>query len=178
MIDAALQLIAAAEVEADPGAKAATLREAIDLLSTLDMSSAKIAYALGYAWYLVPEDTQFRNAAILRFLSAALRAQPDHRYARLYLAHWYFDTGQFSRALPLLLEFAPAEFASHQQPWRDVKNAELILACVLALQDVSQIDGAVQELLQRVSRLDADQLPRPAELVAVLQRLIHSLPPP
>ena len=168
-------LIERAESTNDLAAKRAALTEAIVRLPTTAAKPAELAYALGYAWYLMPEHTEERRALTHQHLTEALRLEPNHLYARLYLAHHYFDIDQFALALPLLVEFDAKEFSALGQEWRDVKVAELILCCLLGLRDESRLAGAVGELLSRCSGVDSADIPLPAELTKSLQHLIKAI---
>lgn len=165
-------LIELAEAAHESAEKIVALKGAISSLSASGEATADRSYALGYSWYLMPEDTDERKAETHRHLVEALRLDPEHRYARLYLAHHYFDTDQFEAALRILLEFDAQEFAEQGQGWRDVKVAELILGCSLELLDAAQVTNSLNELLARASRVNVDDLPAPTELARVLHRLI------
>lgn len=167
-------LIEQAESTNDLATKRAALTEAIVRLPATAAKPAELAYALGYAWYLMPENTEERRVQTQQHLTEALRLQPNHLYARLYLAHHYFDTNQFALALPLLVAFDAREFSALGQGWRDVKVAELILCCLLELGDEGRLVSAVGELLTRCSRVDGADVPLPAELTKSLQRLIKT----
>ena len=165
-------LIETAELAVDPVAKRKALKTAIAQMMAMDVSSADVAYALGYAWYLMPDDAQERLMQAEQHLRVALRTMPKHLYARLYLAHCYFDSAVYADALSLLSNFECDAFEKKGQAWRDVKVAELALACALELRRATLIPKAIEELLNRVNRVDADSVPVPEELTRTLQRLI------
>lgn len=167
-------LIDSAELASNPDDRRIALESAIRQLMAMDISSTDVAYALGYSWYLMPDDSEERRAQILRHLGATLRAMPTHLYARLYMAHHYFDTAQFSLALDILRTFGAADFAAKAQEWRDVKVAELILACLIELRDEIQIQSAAQNLLECASSVEADAVPVPVELSKALCRVIQA----
>jgi tetratricopeptide (TPR) repeat protein len=116
------ELVDHAQSLEDPGEICSALRLAIDQLMGMDDSSPKVAYALGYAWYMMPGNHLEKAEEYLR--SALLRA-PEHLYARLYVKYCCFDTRRYNEALALLKSFDPNEFSKFDQAWRDVKNAEL-----------------------------------------------------
>jgi hypothetical protein len=120
----------------------------------------------------MPDDAQERLEQAQQYLLAALRSAPKHLYARLYLAHCYFDSARYADSLSLLDAFDSAAFAEKGQAWRDVKVAELALVCVLELRQSTLVSKAIQELFDRVNRVDADSVPVPTELTGVLQRLV------
>ncbi|MDR2260168.1 MAG: hypothetical protein LBE06_04380 [Azoarcus sp.] len=168
------KLIDLAELTDDENVKRKALRAAIGLLAEMDAPSADVSYALGYAWYLMPDETEERRRQVFRHLDAALQKMPEHLYARMYLAHHYFDTSQYAFALPILQGFGPEDFAAKGQEWRDVKVAELILVCLLELHDDIRIPSAVQYLFECVNRADVSDVPMATELATALQRLIHA----
>lgn len=164
-------LIEEAEAATDSGQRQTLLESAIGLLEDGAERSAKICFALGYAWYLLPEDSQIRHEQVLRNLGEALRQQPENPYARLYLAHHYFDLGQFALALPILQEFRPDFFEGFGQGWRDVKIAEMALCCILEMHETAKVEAAMADFLERTRRLNGKDLPEPRELNATLKRL-------
>jgi tetratricopeptide (TPR) repeat protein len=171
------ELIEMAELATDFLAKREALENAIAQLEKMDDSSADIEYALGYCWYLMPDDAHVRLVQAQSHLQAALRLMPEHLYARLYLAHCYFDLKRYADALSLLDTFGAGVFAHKGQAWRDVKVAELALACVLELRSSQLVQKATQELLDRVNRVDTDSVPIAAELTTALRRLIAAPKP-
>jgi tetratricopeptide (TPR) repeat protein len=166
-------LIELAESTADPAARQTALAAAIHQLREAGETSAEAAYALGYAWYLMLDETEARRVEVLKHLGEALRLQPTHLYARLYLAHTHFDAARFDLALPILLGFDACDFSNRGQAWRDVKVAELALCCLLELHDDARLASAVQELLTRASRVDEGDLPVSRELTKTLQAFLR-----
>jgi hypothetical protein len=167
------KLIEEAEAATDVEVRRRILGRAIEAFEVVDEVSAKVSFARGYAWYLMPEDSQQRHEQVLRHLGDAIRQQPEHPYARLYLAHHYFDLGQHALALPILREFAPSYFAGFGQAWRDVKIAELIVCCVIEVRDDTRVGAAMKDLLQRANRVGEVDLPEPRELTAMVRRKIR-----
>jgi len=165
------QLIEEAEAATDPTQRQAFLETAISGLENEAERTAKTCFALGYAWYLLPEDSQIRHEQVLRNLGEALRLQPENPYARLYLAHHYFDLGQFALALPILREFRPDFFEGFDQGWRDVKIAEMALCCILEMHETDKVEAAMADFLERTRRVHGPDLPEPRELNATLKRL-------
>ena len=168
-------LIEEAEAATDVEARRLALERAIQAFETIAEVSAKVSFARGYAWYLMPEDSQQRHEQVLRHLGEAIRQQPQHPFARLYLAHHYFDLAQYALALPILREFSPTFFAGHGQPWRDVKIAEMIVCCVIEVRDESTIGAAMKDLLQRANSVEAADLPEPRELTSMVRRKIQRM---
>lgn len=164
------ELIAAAEAETDAGSRNQFLQEAIDLLSQKPAESADALYALGYAWYLLPTGTGGRQERISANLEEALRKDPGHAYARLYLAHHNFDDGNFAKALPLLDSLSPTAFEERGQAWRDVKVAELVVCCLIELKATERLGLAIQILLERATSVEPDYLPLASELTGTLQK--------
>lgn len=164
----ALRKINDAECEEDSGSRQLLLDEAIAELMHANLESAETQYALGYAWYLQPVETDLRDQNILKHLKMAIYLDPAHRYARLYMAHNYFDKKEFADALQILLKFESNEFSEIGQSWRDVKIAELILCCKLRLVDVEGLSSCIDQLCTSLTYLEPDMNPSPSELASTL----------
>lgn len=167
-------LIDSAGEESDPAIQRVALEAAIKHLSDKTDRSAEDEHALGYAWYMLPDEVAESLKHAQRHFTEALRLKPEHRYARLYLAHCFFDTGRFEDALRLLDAFEPDEFAVCDQAWRDAKNAELILVCSLELSLEDRIGPALEALLARASVVETDYLASPTELARALTGLLRN----
>lgn len=167
------KLIETAESATDVEDRRHALERAIEAFEALGEDSAKVSFARGYAWYLMPEDSQLRHEQVLRNLGEAIRQQPQHPFARLYLAHHYFDLGQYVLALPILREFTPEFFSGYGQAWRDVKVAEMVLCCVIEVRDENTVGPAMKDLLQRANRVGPEDLPELRELTAMVCRKIR-----
>lgn len=154
--------------------RASLLELAIEyLVSHGDPGSAETHYAIGYAWYLHPTENSVRDNEVVNHLSKALRINPEHKYARLYLAHHYFDHQQFSCAQPLLESFDRVEFSNVDQAWRDAKVAEMILCCRLYSWDVVGVRDALSRFCEALTNLEPGISPAPEELAITLISLMH-----
>jgi hypothetical protein len=164
-----------AEYSADLKERAKLLKSAIEYMVTnCNTQSDDVEYALGYAWYLYPSESINRDEQIELHLTNALKINPLHKFAKLYLAHYYYDRKNFSIALKLLADFSPTEFGdTNGQYWRDAKNAELILCCKLYLDDIQGIKSAAQQLYESMTRLESGMNPEPIELVETLSNLMR-----
>jgi hypothetical protein len=164
--------IEAAEGTNDVHERTAFLEAAIDQITSLNDNAADLQYALGYAWYLHPSEHPSRWERIKTHLQNALQADPNHKYAKLYLAHHFFDGGAYASALNLLAGFGPTDFDDAGQGWRDAKVAELILCCQLRLGAVHGIKDAVRQFCESLTRLDNGMHPVPDELIDCLHCLL------
>ncbi|MDR2880422.1 MAG: hypothetical protein LBV29_00775 [Azoarcus sp.] len=165
-----------AECSTDLKRRASLLKSAIDyMVSHCDSQSADMEYAKGYAWYLYPFECIARDEQTELHLKNALKINPLHKFAKLYLAYYYYDHKNFSIALDLLTDFSPTEFGdTNGQYWRDAKNAELILCCKLYLDDIQGIKNAIQRLYESMTKLESEMNPEPTELVEALRNLMRS----
>lgn len=109
-----------------------------------------------------------RDDGVTRHLRNALQLDPDHKFARLYLGHHYFDRRQFAEALEILSTFHAREFSSFDQSWRDAKVSELILCCTLRLGDRQNVPQAVYRFCEALTYSDAGMNPNPDELIDTL----------
>ncbi|MDQ1922735.1 hypothetical protein [Massilia pseudoviolaceinigra] len=147
-----VQAIEDAACAADSQVRVSLLEQAIEFLSTQgDAGSAEVQHAIGYAWYQHPADTELRNENVVHHLRNALRINPDHKYALLYLGHHYYDRRQFVQALDILLTFRDREFSAFDQAWRDAKVAELILCCRLQIGDEKNLREAAHRFCEAMT---------------------------
>lgn len=92
--------IDAAEISTDDEERSTLLEATIDHLTAHgDHTSADVEQAIAYAWYLLPPGTVGRDDQVQTHLANTLRIDPQHQYARLYLAHHDFDRGHYATAL-------------------------------------------------------------------------------
>jgi|GEM_PF-2534594 len=154
-----------AECSEDKQQRADLLLAAIDDLASHGDGSADVEQTIGYAWYWYPFEGAMRDENIEKHLGKALMIDPTHRYARLYLAHYYFDRKQYSDALNLLTGFSGTEFGdAYDQAWRDAKNAELIVCCKLYLHEEHDLADSVTRLSESLTTLEPNMNPEPIEL--------------
>lgn len=163
------QAIDDAEGEIDPLIRSQLLEQAISALSAPDTAhTAETHYALGYAWYLHPQEAAIRDSKVTWHLQKALEIDPGHRFARLYLGHYYYDRRRFADALAALSSLEDDEFAALGQVWRDAKVAELLLCCMLQLGDRSRIQETVFHFCDSLTKCEDGMHANPDELTATL----------
>lgn len=165
----AVKWIEDSELEADTSERKKLLGMAMEELERSDLNDANGLYALGYAWYVWPDDTSERLENAKRYLNKALALNPGHRFASLYLGHLLFDEGNYEAARQQLTGFGEHEFEEKfDQAWRDAKIAELLLVVSIRLGDVTSIRTLVARLCDVLSHLDAGMNPYPEELIQAL----------
>jgi len=146
VLDRAAELIDGACLLDDDSQADTLLEQAIMLLEAVQRddagaASADVAYRLGLAWYDRPGETTARSRAVRAALYRALRLEPQHQSARLYLGHIEFDEGRYAEALRWFTTCDEQYFTDVMgQRWRACKTDELILCCQLRL-------GAIDDLL-------------------------------
>ena len=92
-------------------------------------SDPNIFYLLGYAWYSYPEDTDQRDAGVVKNLKRAIELDENHSFSNLYLGHYYFDVQKYVEAIRFFEKLDSNFFCQIDQEWRNLKNQELILCC-------------------------------------------------
>ncbi len=167
------QAIVDAECTMDATVRAELLDQAITFLSNHgDGDSADIQQAIGYAWYCHPSTQELRNAKVTYHLENALRINPRHKFARLYLGHHLYDQKEFAQALEIFLGFEIGEFSKLDLAWREAKLAELILCCKLRLQHKESLSEAVTRLCEALTYCEEELNPSPLELTETLMNLM------
>lgn len=164
-----MQLLEKADTTDDTTVIKESLNEVIQKLSALGVNqTVEQKYLLGYAWYNYPDDSDLRAENIQKYLKEVLRLEPNHLFARLYLAHYYFDIGNYIHTEKLLSSIDEDAFSEIGQAWRDAKNAELLLCCHLKTHNKDAIENSVTRLCERLTYLEPCMNPRPDELCKVL----------
>lgn len=122
-------------------------------------------YLRGYCFY----ETEEMESAEPEFREA-LRAQPDHFWAGLYLGHVLFDRGAYALALQHFIRVDEARLRRLDQHWRIAKNRELILCCRLS--GPGRLP-ALKTMEPVILAYDSDPIgaPVPLEIVLCLDRL-------
>jgi hypothetical protein len=139
-------------------------------------------FAIGYSWYLDPDRTIVRRRRIEEALHAALRAEPHHELARMYLGHFYFDEREYTKALEELRQVdVPRLLQDKRTAWRGAKVAEGIVASKIRLGDVSELPAEVAGMVSLYRRLPVEspaEVPLLVELVEALADALRSGPMP
>ena len=142
--EAALRAASAAD---DEQTRNARLDDAVALLrrATTEKPSAEGLYLLGYAQYLhegarVPGAVREASKSALR---EALRLNPRHAAAHLYLGHHAYDEGRYDDAR-LELELGKLEPTNDElDDYFEVKRREMLLCCEVQTKGIA---GALCEL--------------------------------
>jgi tetratricopeptide (TPR) repeat protein len=163
------QAIESAESESDPQIRQNLLEKAIQsLLSHRDVQSSDVQHAIGYAWYLLPANTEMRHKNVMHHLRNAVRINHSNKFARLYLGHHHYDRGQFDQALDIFSSFQQTDFLEVNQGWRDIKVSELILCCTLRLGDRGSLKETVYRFCESLTFCEDEMNPAPKELTETL----------
>jgi hypothetical protein len=144
----------------------------VDLISRLKEipeaeRDARASYALGYAWYNMPGESERRSTEIEHWLGRALELEPGNQNARLYLGHHLFSIQRYAEARRLLTAIPAGALESLGQRWWALKVQELIACCEIYL-DPNFFDT---RLVKNVCRGYAEAAPGtavPTELVEAL----------
>ena len=108
------------------------------------------------------------------YLLAAHRLDPDHQFARLYLGHYYYDTGQYQKALEYFASVDEQYFISLGQQWRVLKLHELILCCRMFLGDPKLTESDFEALKKEYLSTPSEDVPVPGELLDAFRKTAGS----
>lgn len=103
----------------------------------------ELYYALGYCLYMHPKklsSTEIRNHLVVS-LKKAIEIRPDFSKAKLYLAFYWFDSGNYKKAMMLFSDIDKKDI----DPYQWIKCQELYLCCRIILHGLS---GQLNELEQ------------------------------
>jgi tetratricopeptide (TPR) repeat protein len=124
------------EAEVSDPPRSYALWRRVAALATEDpavLQEAGVSYMVGYALYNLAEVEPNAARQSTRHLEAALAANPDDSFAKLYLGHLAFDAGEYEVALGWFDAIPEHAFVAHEQRWRDVKRQELRICCLVHL---------------------------------------------
>ena len=145
-----------------------TARETVHDCLAIRPDDAEANYIAGLVMYdsFCLEEEYGSQAEI--YLQKAVTLNPQHQFARMYLAHYYYDTGAYQEALAFFETIREDYFLSMGQRWRVLKLHELMLCCKVFLNSpditTDSFDGLVQEYLG----VEDEDAPLPLELVSTL----------
>src|SRR5262249_32529652 len=86
-------------------------------------------YVAGLAMYNSFAVDESYGDQVERCLQKSLSLNNEHQFARLYLGHYYYDTGRYEDALSHFENVTDSYFLSANKEWRVLKLHELILCC-------------------------------------------------
>ena len=160
----AARLVSEQYLHGDPlGALQSALQE-LDKVR-LGKRDADWHHCRGFCYYELDEadlaEPEFRQA---------LQAKPDHALANLYLGHVLFDREEYAEALVHFLRLNEPWFQDFGQPWRILKNRELVLCCQLYTQPRMPPILAMEQLVDLYGN-DPLSAPLPLEMVRCLDQL-------
>jgi Lipoprotein NlpI, contains TPR repeats len=160
--------------EDDPEAKSRFLKEARAILVEGLIQypdNPDLHHLMGLCWYYEPELSDDSRTCIVQSFENALKLKPDYHFASLYLGHFYFDEGRYAEALQLFSQVDEGYFESIPQPWRVLKNRELVLCCRLYLDAESVQIGDIDRFCLVLEAADNEDVMVPMHLLASLASL-------
>jgi hypothetical protein len=147
------------------------VREAEQIVA-LRPEDANANYLAGLCWYDHPESSQNRSRLVKLYLERAMRLDPGHQFARVFLAYHHYDERRYQESLACLASLDYGAFANLGQSWRNLKSDELKLACRLSLCDdetpLSQMEslaGQIDQLAVRYASTAPEDAAVPIEIV-------------
>lgn len=172
-INKLLDLLDAARSTPDLSERAELLQQARETVAhgiETEDGSAFLNYLAGSVMYeSFCIDEQYGAKAEEYFLKAH-RLDPDYQFARLYLGHYYYDTGQYQKALEYFTSVDEQYFISLGQQWRVLKNHELILCCRMFLGDPKVTKSDFEALKTEYLATPSEDVPVPAELIDAFRK--------
>lgn len=121
-------------------------------------------YIAGYAFYNADRFSTYESTIAKRYLTLALRLDPHHTFARLYLGHAYFDCGEYEDALREFELVETSQLEDAGQVWRIAKLTELELCCKMATGATLIDDFDIQKMKHAYSKVEKALRPAPKEL--------------
>jgi len=144
---------------------------------------AEFNHLAGLCWYQHPETSDERSRLARSYLERAVQLNPDHQFARLFLAHHHFDEKRYLESLDCLLAVDYDYFTNRDQSWRNLKADELKLTCELYLSsgdtplaDAKRLADQVERLADRYSDAAPENCAVPTEIVWCVVDLIKGRP--
>jgi hypothetical protein len=140
---------------------------AITKLNQCNGSTGEIALLRGYiAYHFVCEAT--KDIDVEFEFRSVLNGDPRNTTARLYLAHYYFDSGRYSDALKYLEQIDREEYNVVGQKWRALKIEEMSLAARIHLSVETVPPDDVVEFAKELHSDGVENAAIPSELVDCL----------
>ena len=137
-------------------------------------SEAELRYAIGYCHYQL-SDRARDEVALRGWLAAALKLDPSHQFAALYLGHSFYDTKQYDRALNVWGSIDPNAFIAIGQGWRVAQLAECKFAAQVFLCPGAGTVEALKDVVDNYLSLSELERAVPSELMkATLHLARHS----
>lgn len=103
-----------------------------------------------------------------QYLKRSLKLDDNHQFARLYLGHYYYDSGRYEDALSHFEKVTDSYFLSANKEWRILKLHELILCCKLRLNHSDINIDRFSSLIQEFDHSLPEDVPVPLELAVAL----------
>lgn len=141
-----------------------------------NQSTSELYYLLGLCWYEDPKRSNQIRFNIEKYFKLAIKFNPKHRFASLYLGHFYFDEARYEKALPLFLSASYKYFKKLGQKWRIVKNKELILCCRLYIDPAKVTILDVEKVCSAYENTEYIDRPVPLEIIECLSKLMVTAP--
>ncbi|OFN77313.1 hypothetical protein [Neisseria sp. HMSC064E01] len=135
-------------------------------------------YLLGYNLYLKASLSEDKNRISLleqaKFsFEKATSDSENAMFAKVYLAHVYYDLEEFNHCLDMIEQIPNNYFSklpSHQN-WRDLKIQELKICCLIKLKIFSNFEFILHSYFLKISSSSKHNIPVPTELSNVIKNI-------
>ena len=151
----------------------ADAREAVIDCLKAEADSADVNYIAGLVMYRSFCIDERYGERAEEYLRKATGLNPDHQFARLYLGHYYYDIGEYSRALECFKSVNENYFTSIDQVWRVLKLHELILCCQMFVASRDLTEGSFETLAKDYVAASSEDVPVPTEILAALAKTVN-----
>jgi len=152
----------------------ADAREAVADCLKVEADSADVNYIAGLVMYRSFCIDERYGERAEEYLRKANGLNQDHQFARLYLGHYYYDIGEYSRALECFESVNENYFRSIDQVWRVLKLHELILCCRMFVASRDLTEGSFETLAKEYLTASSENVPIPTEIVAAFAKTVNS----
>jgi tetratricopeptide (TPR) repeat protein len=146
----------------------ATARRKVSQCLEIQSEGAEINYVAGLVMYYSFSSNEKYGQASEKYFQKAVKINPQHQFARMYLGHYNYDIQEYKKALSYFEAVNKDYFISIDQRWRILKLHELILCCKMLLDYSDITTESFDELTREYLNSPWEDVPVPFELMAAL----------
>ena len=138
--------------------EALQLLEEANRLAPDDVATAHAIGLLNYEHPAAGEQPEPYRERALQWFSTAVKLDPNHQMARLYLAHCLHDARRWDLAVDAYKAVDEPSLRRNWPRWRSIKLKEQLASCLAFAGRLEESRTAFVEFFNEVERLDEDQL--------------------
>jgi tetratricopeptide (TPR) repeat protein len=145
-----------------------TARRTIAQCLKIKPEGADVNYVAGLVMYYSFSLNEKYGEASEKYFLKAVKFNPQHQFARMYLGHYYYDVEAYKKALSYFETVDEDYFISIDQRWRVLKLHELIMCCKIFLDSSDVTIKSFDNLTQEYLHTPGEDVPIPSELIIAL----------